>query len=218
MGEPEPLDLELLQHGDNHEIRRAIDELELFSYAQAVVYNVIGGTYAGDVRRVAYEAIEWLFIRSIQTCPNIQSVRPMLAKIAERKAINFVNEAFSKRARPLEDELPGIQRRADEAGVDPLEVLGDLLAEGLGIEAFQLAPVVNRLVEGSELTAIEQHLLKERILERCKQREFSKRHGIPIGSLPGMETRLIMKIRRYLGGEFVGDVRAELLQILRRNR
>src|SRR6266404_9562496 len=37
MGEPEPLDLELLQRGNDDEIRRAIHELELFSYAQTVV-------------------------------------------------------------------------------------------------------------------------------------------------------------------------------------
>lgn len=218
MGEPEPLDLELLIDGDNDEILRAIRELGLVPLAQGVVYRVIAGQYAGDVRRVACESVRLLFTRAIFGCYSIDKIRPLLATIAERRAINFLNDPFRRRATPLEDELPGIQQRADGEEVDPLEVLGDLLANGLGLEAFALPPVVDYIVKHAGLTVVEEHLLKEHILEGCTQQEFADRHRIPLKGIGGRKDRLIQKIRTFLAAEVTGRSRTEFLQILRRNR
>lgn len=218
MREPEPLDLELLKRGDNREICRAIQELELLSLASEVVFRVIGSSYPGDVRNVARVSLEKLFTRAIHTCRSIDSVRPMLAKIARRKAINFLNDAFTRRAVQLGDELPGIHGQVDDPEVDPLAVLGDLLANGLGLDAFALQPVVDYVIEHAGLTVVEEHLLKEHILEGCTQQEFAERHGIPLQGVGGRKNRLTAKIQAFLAGEFTGEFRAEFLQILRRNR
>ncbi len=218
MGEPEPLDLVLLKRGDNDEVRRAIHNLDLLSLAESVVFRVIGSKYGADVHVVALESIELLFTGSIQTCRTIDNIRPMLAKIARRQAINFLNVAFRRRERQFGDELQGLQERPPAPEVDPFEVLGDLLAEGLGMETFELAPVVEALVEGAELTVVEQHLLVEHIIYGCTQPEFSERHGIPLQGIGGRKTRLLNRIRAFLAGEFAGEFRDEFLQILRRNR
>lgn len=218
MGEPEPLDLELLKRGDDDAIRRAIRELELFSLAQGVVHNVIGSSYEADVRHVAFESIQLLFDRSILTCRNVQKIKPMLAKIARRQAINFLNVAFRRWERQFGDELQGLQERPAAPEVNPFEVLGDILAEGFGIEAFQLTLFVEAVVEGAGLDVVEQHLFVEHIIYGSTQREFSERHGIPLQGIGGRKTRLVNKITAFLAGKFTGEIRAEFLRISRRNR
>lgn len=218
MGEPEPLDLQLLKDGDNNEIRRALRELDLVAYARGTVYKIIGSRYPADVPAVANDATRLLLTRAIQTCHSIDSIKPLLAKIARRQAVNFLNEAFRARALSLDDELPGIENRGDESGVDPLQVLGDLLADGLGLDAFALQRVLDFLLEQAELTVIEQHLLKEHILEGCTQADFAGRHRIPLQGIGGRKDRLLEKIRAFLAAEFAGPSRTEFLQILRRNQ
>lgn len=218
MGEPEPLDLKLLKAGDNNEIRRALRELDLVAYARGTVYNFIGSSYAADVPVVANESLRLLLTGSILTCHTIGNIKPLLATIAERQAINFLREAFRRRARSLDDELPGIQRRADEAGGDPMEILGDLLAEGLGLDAFALQRIVDCLIERGRLTVVEQHLLKEHIIEGCTQAEFAEQHGIPLQGVGGRKERLLNKIRAFLAAELVGPSRKEFLEIIRRKQ
>jgi DNA-directed RNA polymerase specialized sigma24 family protein len=217
MGEPEPLDLELLKRLDDDEIRHAIRELGLFSFAEGVVHNVFGSRYPADVRVVAFESLKLLFTRAIRRCRTIDDIRPMLAKIAERQAINFLNVAFRKRRRQFDDESQGPPEGPAAPEVNPFEVLGDILAEGLGLEAFQLPPVVDALVKGAELTEVERHLLIEHIIDGCTQQEFSERHGIPLGGIGGRKTRLVRRVRAFVAGEFTGEMRAEFWQIVRRN-
>jgi len=218
MGEPEPLDLELLKRGNDDEIRRAIRELELFSLAQVVVHNVIGSRYEADVRWVANESLQVLLTRAIHDCRTIGDIRPMLRKIAERRAINFANVAFRRWERQCGEELQGLQERPATPEVNPFEVLGDILAEGFGMEAFEHTRFVETVLEGAGLDVVEQHLLEEHIMGGCTQRAFSERHGIPLQGIGGRKTRLVNKITAFVAGRFTGGIRGEFLQILRRNR
>jgi DNA-directed RNA polymerase specialized sigma24 family protein len=218
MGEPEPLDLQLLKDGDNNEIRRALRELDLISFARGTVHNIIGSRYPADISTVANDSLRLLLTRSIHSCHSVDSIKPMLATISQRQAINFLNDAFRNRARSLDDELPGIQRRADESEVDPMEILGDLLADGLGLDAFALPRIVDCLLEHAGLTVVEQHLLKEHIIEGCTQAEFAERHGIPLQGIGGRKERLLNTLRAFLAAEFIGPSRQEFLEILRSKR
>lgn len=142
----------------------------------------------------------------------------MLAKIARRKAINFLNVAFRKWEIAFGGELPGLQERSGAPEVNPITVLGDILAEGLGMEAFQLDQFVNKLVEEAGLDVVEQYLLKEHMVDYCTQPEFSDLHSIHLNLIGRIKDRLITKIRSYLAGQLRGEARAEYSQILRRNR
>jgi DNA-directed RNA polymerase specialized sigma24 family protein len=218
MGEPEPLDLELLQRGNDDEIRRAIHELDLLLLAQGVVHSVFGKRYPADVRVVALESIKALFTRAIHRCRNVDDIRPNLVTIARWQAINFLNVAFRKWERQFGDEWEQILERPGAHEVNPFEVLGDILAEGLGMDTFQLGPVMNILLNEAELDEVQKHLLIEHILHGCTQREFAERYGIPLQGIGGRVTRLLRKIRRFLAGVFPVGIRATYLQILRRNR
>jgi DNA-directed RNA polymerase specialized sigma24 family protein len=210
--------LQLLKDGDNNEIRRALRELDLVAYARGTVNYIIGSRYPGEVSAVANDSLKLLLTRAIQTCHSIDSIKPLLAKIARRQAINFLNDAFRVRARCLDDELPGIESRTDEAGGDPVDILGDLLADGLGLDGFALQRVLDYLLEQAELTVIEQHLLNEHILGGCTQAEFAERYRIPLQGIGGRKERLIEKIRAFLAARFAGPSRTEFLQILRRKQ
>lgn len=218
MGEPEPLDLELLKHGDNDEICRAIRELELVSLAEGLVYSVIGNRYHAERRVLAIESIKLLFTVSIQTCHTIDAIRPMLATIAKRRAINFLNVAYRKWEIQFGGKLPGIIERPAAPGVNPVEVLGDILAEGLGIDAFQLGPFVGKVLAEAGLDDFEKHLLSEHVVDYCTQQEFSNRHGIALNVIGRRKDRLIAKIRTWLTGELSAKSRAEFLRRLRENR
>jgi DNA-directed RNA polymerase specialized sigma24 family protein len=213
-----PLDLELLQSGDNREICQAIQELELLRRAQDVVHGFIGDLYIGDVRIVALESIELLFTRAIATCGNIQEIWPLLGKIAERQAKNFLKKAFRRWERLLGEELREPDQRLAVPENEPLEVLRRILAERLHMEVFDRDAVVNALIAGAGLDAIEQCLLVEHIMDGCTQREFSERHGVPLKGLGGRKDRLLYKIRVFVAAGLPHALRAPFWRFLRRNR
>ena len=218
MGEPDPLDLELIQNGENREIDRAIDELELMSFARSVAFEVIGSRYPADVGEVANDSMELLFTRAIHTCRTIDNIRPMLAKIAKRQAINFLKVAFRQQELLVGDQIQDFLVHHNDPGVDPLESLGDFLALDFGWNEFTVGNVMDLLIEGDVLTVIEQNLLQEHVIGGCTQDEFSRRHGIPLRGIGGRKDRLIKKIIRFIACELEEESLAEFLQILRRNQ
>lgn len=218
MGEPDPLDLELLKNGEEREIDRAIDELELMSFARSVAYEVIGSRYPADVGEVANDSLILLFKRAIRTCPTISSIKPMLAKIANRQAKNFLKVAFRRRENLVGDVLQDLLVHHNDPGVDPLESLGDFLALDFGWDEFLVGKVMDLLIEGDELTVIEQTLFQEHLIGGCTQEEFSRRYGIPLQGIGGRKERMLNKIRWFLAGEMTDGSRERFLQILRRNQ
>jgi hypothetical protein len=70
--------------------------------------------------------------------------------------------------------------------------------------------------EHAELTVVEQHLLKEHVIDGCTQAEFAERHGIPLQGVGGRKARLINTVRAFLAAEFAGQFGTEFLEILRR--
>ncbi len=217
MGDPEPLNLELLQQGNDDEIRRALTELDLLSLAEGTVHRVIGARYSADVRTVALESIENLFANAINRCRNVSDIKPNLIVIARRRAINFLNVAFRRREAQFGDEWQQALERPAAPEDGPFEVLGDILAEGLGMESFQLANVVALLLTEAEFSEIEKHLFIEHVIQGCTQLQFSERHGIPLQGIGGRKMRLLNKIRAFVAGRLPLGYRV-FFNFSRRNR
>ena len=200
MGDPGPLDLILLQEGDNLEIIRAVRELELLRIARQAARRMMGRRYPVNVDEVALDALRLLFTSAIHTCNSIDGIRPLISTIATRQAINYLNEAFRRHWSQWENESQQEQpfEIAVEPGDDPLVEFRQFLAETLGHDENRTDWIADALIEGAKLTVLEQCLLREVILEGQTQREFSERYGIPLQGIGGHKARMLMKIRRFL--------------------
>ena len=194
-------DLQLLKQGDNDEIRRTIKELELIPLAFTTVWRLIGAGYPGDARRLAFEAITKLFASdnpareaAIQGCQSVAGIRPLVRTIAQRTAFDFLKDASRRKVvNFLEDSNQFAFEVQDADGI-----LEGILAEGLGLETFELQEVLTALIEICQLDPDEEALLVEHILNDVIQQEFARQHRIPLGTVGGRKERLLRKIRSCL--------------------
>lgn len=197
MGEPEPLDLELLQQGDEHEIRRAIRELDLKAIAVSTVARMIQANYGGDVERLALAGITRLFTRAIHNVNRIEHVQGMLRRAARYVVLDFLGDRFQQ----LVDAPGQLEFMAVENDEHPIAFLRDVLAEGLRMENFDLNQLPQLLIEVCELEPLEEALLVEHILGGLTQQDFARKYGIPFGGIGGRKDRLLAKIRRMLSAK-----------------
>jgi DNA-directed RNA polymerase specialized sigma24 family protein len=203
-------DLELLKSGDNDEIRLTIAEYNLVELARQAVWSIIGANYPGDVDRLAYIAITYLFTDAIHGCNSVGGIKPCLKQVAIFRALDFLDEAFRRRATEQLDNLELFQEPAES----PFAFLGDILAEGLGLQQFELDEVVAALCELCELDGIQQALLVEHVIGGMTQEQFAEKHGLPFRGIGGRKERLLEQMRLHLSR--ASPVIAEI--ILRRNR
>ena len=228
MGEPEELDLDRLRRLDETEVLRAIRELGLFPLAYGVVHRVMGTVYASEVRGVALEAVTELFVKSIGRCYSVEAVQPLLATIARRKALNFIDRAFRRWERDfgrpfvdaededLQEELRIPATPIPNAEHGAYEFLRDLLAEGLGMDVFDSENAIRILVEGAELSVVEQHLLREHVMNGVTQQAFAEQHRLPFKAVGGKKDRMLRRIRKFLCEKLRGEPRSEFRRIIRR--
>lgn len=197
MGEPEPLDLELLQDGDDHEIHRAISELDLKAIALAEVSRMIGANYPGDVNRLALAGITKLFCSAIQNVNTIGQVQGMLRRAAKFVVLDFLGDTFQK----LADAPDQLEFMAVENDEHPIAFLRDVLAEGLGMEAIDLAKLPQMLVEVCELEPLEEALLVEHMHGGMTQEDFANKYGLSWKGVGGRVDRLLRKVRRTIAAK-----------------
>lgn len=186
MGEPEPLDLELLKNGNEAEIDRAIAELGLFAVAQKTANRIMHPWGTERCREVALESISLLFTGGIRSCRTVDGIVPTLRQITRRRAINFLNVAYRRHETEQLDELKLVA--VQDAG--PYDFVRDVLAEALGMEEFDLAAVLTELVELCQLDPLEEALLVKYLPGELSQQEFADLYSIPIGSIGGRKERL----------------------------
>jgi len=205
-GDMPPLNLDLLQAGDDAEWRRAWDEKGLWRLACAVVHAFFVDEEMGRDRRqfvqeIALEAVAelWEAVREGRV-NNVNGLRGMLRTIAHDRAIDRIRERWFN----VERDFPERQQDDHNAPANQDEV--GAFVEGAMLDVVfvvdrPLEEIIEEWAEKAELDVLEKALFREHIAHRCTIDEFAEAHQMHPSAVFRLKSEVRRKLRRLFRDE-----------------